>query len=99
MSGVYNMIVKYAELVRLHDSKSKSIEDHFSTHCFRHWFTTHLRRSGMPREFIQVLRGDRRRDAIDIYDHIDREELRKAYLAYIPKLGIELIALGLTIAS
>ncbi len=87
-SGVYNMIVKYAELVGLHDSKSKSIEDHFSTHSFRHWFTTHLRRAGMPREFIQVLRGDRRRDAIDIYDLIDRKELRKSYLAYIPKLGI-----------
>lgn len=87
-SGVYNMIVKYAEMVGLHDPKSDRIEDHFSTHCFRHWFTTHLRRAGMPREFIQVLRGDRRRDAIDIYDHIDREELRKAYLTFIPQLGV-----------
>ncbi|MEP0823985.1 MAG: hypothetical protein HRF40_00715 [Nitrososphaera sp.] len=26
-----------------------------------------------------------RKDAIDIYDHIDKEELRKAYLAYIPR--------------
>jgi integrase/recombinase XerD len=42
----------------------------------------------MPREFIQVLRGDRRREAIDIYDHVDRDELRKAYLACVPKLGI-----------
>jgi integrase/recombinase XerD len=40
----------------------------------------------MPREFIQELRGDKRRDAIDIYDHIDGDELRRAYLAYIPKL-------------
>jgi len=31
----------------------------------------------MPREFIKELRGDRRREAIDIYDHIDPEELRK----------------------
>jgi integrase/recombinase XerD len=64
------------------------MEDHFSPHCCRHWFTTHLRRAGMKREFIQELRGDRRRDAIDIYDHIDKEELREAYLAYIPQLGI-----------
>jgi integrase/recombinase XerD len=43
----------------------------------------------MPREFIKVLRGDKRKDTIGIYDHIDREELRKAYLACIPQLGIE----------
>jgi integrase/recombinase XerD len=42
----------------------------------------------MSREFIQVLRGDTRRDAIDIYDHIDETELRESYLAHIPTLGI-----------
>ncbi|MDF0594100.1 hypothetical protein P0O24_10960 [Methanotrichaceae archaeon M04Ac] len=42
----------------------------------------------MPREFIQKLRGDARKGAIDIYDHIDRKELRKSYLAHIPQLGI-----------
>jgi integrase/recombinase XerD len=87
-SGVYNMMVKYAERAGLHDPKSASIEDHFSTHNFRHWFTTHLRRAGMSREFIQILRGDKRRDAIDIYDHVHKEELRKAYLACVPKLGV-----------
>jgi len=40
------------------------------------------------REFIQELRGDSRREAIDIYDHIDLKELKEAYLAYIPQLGI-----------
>jgi integrase/recombinase XerD len=38
----------------------------------------------MPREFIQDLRGDIRRAAIDIYDHIDKKELRESYLAHIP---------------
>jgi integrase/recombinase XerD len=42
----------------------------------------------MDREFIKALRGDRRREAIDTYDRIDREELRRAYLAYIPQLGL-----------
>jgi len=42
----------------------------------------------MPREFVKELRGDRRKEAMDIYDHIDRDELRRAYLACIPKLGI-----------
>jgi integrase/recombinase XerD len=88
-NGIYNLVTKYAEAVGLHNSKSDRIDDHFSPHNCRHWFTTWLRRNGMPREFIKSLRGDRRRDAIDIYDHIDREELRKAYLAYIPQLGIE----------
>jgi integrase/recombinase XerD len=87
-NGVYSMVVKYAEQVGLHDSKSDNPEEHFTPHCFRHWFTTHLRRAGMDREFIKALRGDRRREAIDIYDRIGRQELRRAYLAFIPQLGL-----------
>jgi len=86
--GIYELVLKYAEQVGLHDSKSDKPEDHFTPHCFRHWFTTHLRRAGMDREFIKALRGDRRREAIDIYDRIDRQELRRAYLAFIPRLGL-----------
>ena len=59
-NGVYSIVVKYAEQVGLHDPKSDKPEDHFTPHCFRHWFTTHLRRAGMDREFIKLLRGDRR---------------------------------------
>lgn len=87
-NGIYSMVLKYAQRIGLHDSSSPRPEDHFSPHCFRHWFTTHLRRAGMDREFIKILRGDRRREAIDIYDRIDREELRRAYLAYAPQLGV-----------
>lgn len=87
-NGVYSMVVKYAQRVGLHDLKSSRVEDHFSPHCFRHWFTTHLRRAGMDREFIKALRGDRRREAIDIYDRVDRNELRRAYLAFIPQLAL-----------
>jgi len=86
--GIYGMVVKYAEQVGLHDSKSDKPEDHFTPHCFRHWFTTHLRRAGMDREFIKSLRGDRRKEAIDIYDRIDNQELKRAYLAFIPQLGL-----------
>jgi integrase/recombinase XerD len=42
----------------------------------------------MSREFIQELRGDARREVIDIYDHIDKKELRESYLVHIPQLGI-----------
>ncbi|VVB95440.1 Tyrosine recombinase XerA [uncultured archaeon] len=87
-SGVYNMVVKYAEAVGLSDPDSDLLEDHFTPHCCRHWFTTYLRKNGMKREFIQMLRGDRRKEAVDIYDHIDAQELRESYLACIPQLGI-----------
>ncbi len=77
-----------AEKIGLHDPQSDKLEDHFGPHCCRHWLTTHLRRAGMRREFIQEIRGDSRKEAIDIYDHIDLKELKEAYLASIPQLGI-----------
>jgi len=87
--GALNHVIEKAALqCGLHDKSSPRMEDHFSAHCCRHWFTTHLRRAGMPREFIQELRGDARREAIDIYDHIDKKELRESYLSHIPQLGI-----------
>jgi len=79
-SGVYNNIKKWADSYGLKD---------FHPHAFRHWFTTHMRRNGMPRSFIQELRGDsREKEAIDIYDHIDLEELRKSYLGCVPIFGV-----------
>jgi integrase/recombinase XerD len=87
-NGVYLAVTKPAEKLGLHNPNSDRMEDHFSPHCCRHWFTTHLRRAGMSREFIQELRGDVRKEAIDIYDHIDKKELRESYLAHIPQLGV-----------
>lgn len=86
--AIRNIVARHAECVGLHDPGSEKLEERFTPHCCRHWFTTHLRRAGMPREFIQELRGDVRREAIDIYDHIDKDELKKSYLAHIPQLGI-----------
>lgn len=88
-NAIYEIVAKNAERVGLHNPKSDRIEDHFSPHCCRHWFTTWLIRNGMPREYVKELRGDARNEAIDIYHHIDREDLRKTYLACIPQLGIE----------
>jgi integrase/recombinase XerD len=85
---IYREFTKWAEKAGLHDPNSSKLEDHYTLHCQRHWFTTELRRAGMPREFIKELRGDKRSDAMDIYDHIDRQELRRSYLAHIPELGI-----------
>lgn len=87
-NSVYRAVTRWSTLLGFHDKKSKKRRDHFSPHNCRHWFTTTLRRAGMPREFIQELRGDKRGDAIDIYDHIDRDELRRSYMACMPRLGI-----------
>jgi len=87
-NDVYRLVVEAAARVDLHDASSERLEDHFSPHCCRHWFCTHLFRAGMRREFIKELRGDSRKEAFDLYNHIDLEELREAYLACIPQLGI-----------
>ncbi len=87
-SSLYSAVSKYAEALGFHKPKSPRLEDHFGPHCFRHYFTTFLLRNGMPREYVKELRGDSRREAIDIYNHIDREELRKSYLACVPKLRV-----------
>jgi integrase/recombinase XerD len=62
--------------------------DYITPHYFRVFFTTQLLRAGMPRHHVQALRGDVGGDAIDVYTRIDREELRRSYLAHIPQLGI-----------
>jgi len=86
-NGLYTAIVKYARRLGFHKPDSDKLEDHFGPHCFRHFFTTWLLRNGMPREYVKELRGDARKEAIDIYHHIDKEELRRAYLTCVPKLG------------
>ena len=86
--GIYHAVTKNAARLGLHNPNSDMVADHFTPHCCRHWFTTWLRRNGMSREFLKELRGDSRREAVDIYDHIDPKELRRAYLAAIPRLGI-----------
>ena len=87
-SGVYNLVVEAARRAGLHDPTSERLEDHFGPHCCRHWFCTHLFRNGMRREYIKELRGDSRKEAFDLYNHIDLKELKEVYLAAIPQLGI-----------
>ena len=86
--AIGTLVEKHASRVGLHNPESKCLEEHFTPHCCRHWFTTHLIRAGMPRDFVKELRGDIRHEAIDIYNHIDKKELRENYLAHIPQLGI-----------
>lgn len=86
--GVYRAVVKWAEDFGLHDSESDKYKEKFTPHCYRHWYCSILRRNDMKREFIQELRGDSKSDAIDLYNHIDKKELKRAYLSAMPKLWI-----------
>ncbi len=85
--GLSDLVIQAAERVCLHDSDGP-LEKRFGPHCCRHWFTTHLLRAGMRREYVQFLRGDAIKEAVDIYYHIDPEDVRRAYLACIPRLGV-----------
>jgi len=59
-------VTRAAERVGLHNSASDKLEDHFSHHCCRHWYCTHLFRAGMRREFIKELRSYSQKDAFDL---------------------------------
>lgn len=87
-SGIYNVVTDEAEHVGLHDPDSDDPAETFGPHHYRHWFTSVLLNNGCPREYVKELRGDRRQDAVDLYHHIDKTELRRAYLAAMPRLGI-----------
>ena len=87
-NDVYRAVTEAAARIGLHNVGSKRLEDHFSPHACRHWFCTHIFRAGMRREYIKELRGDSRKEAFDLYNHIDLKELKEAYLAAIPQLGI-----------
>ena len=87
-SGVDFLVREAAMRIGLHDHESTRLEDKFTPHCCRHWNATHLLRGGMPREFVKWLRGDAMKEAIDIYNHINPEDVRRSYLARIPQMEI-----------
>lgn len=84
--GIRNAVVKAAERAGLH-TRGAPLEDRFGPHCCRHWMVTHLLRDGMEREYVKWIRGDAIRESIDIYFHIDPNDVRRSYLAHIPQLG------------
>jgi len=87
--GIYHMFTKNTEKIGYHNPHSPKAEDHFFPHCCRHWFTTHLIRNGMKREHIKWLRGDSLgKEAVDIYHHIEPQDVFKEYLRTMPRLGL-----------
>jgi len=87
-SHIQRMVKKHAEVIGLHNPETGKLADKFTPHCCRHWFTTHLLRAGMRREYVKWLRGDAIKEAVDIYYHIDPEDVRKEYMTHIPQLGV-----------
>jgi integrase/recombinase XerD len=79
---------KYATEYGIHDPDTQDLEKRFTAHCFRHFFTTELLNSGMPRDYVKELRGDSRTETIDIYNHITPEELKRSYLEHIPRFNL-----------
>jgi len=84
--GIRNSVVHAAERVGLH-SPGAPLEERFGPHACRHFFTTHLLRAGMERSYVQWLRGDAIKEAVDIYFHINPEDVKRNYLAHVPQLG------------
>lgn len=85
---VYDSVVNWAERLGIHNRGSDRLEDHFSPHNLRHCFTTYLKRTTMPKEHIQELRGDKRAEVIDIYNHIELDDIKRTYLSCMPRFNI-----------
>ncbi|WP_340819028.1 tyrosine-type recombinase/integrase [Methanolobus sp. WCC4] len=81
---IYYIVTYYAKRIGIHDPHGPTMKK-YTPICFRHWFTTWLRRNGMSREFRKWLRGDAPEGADDWYDHVFAENVKPAYLKLIPK--------------
>jgi integrase/recombinase XerD len=86
--AICRIVTKHAAVVGLHDPDSTRLEDKLTPHSLRHAQTTWLHDAGMQREMIQFLRGDTGTESIDTYIHFTGETVKKAYLEYMPKLGL-----------
>jgi len=86
--AICNIVTKHATAVGLHDPNSNRLEDKLTPHSLRHYFSTRLRERGCPRDIVQILRGDVGTESIDTYLHYSAEDVKQAYLDYVPPLGI-----------
>jgi integrase/recombinase XerD len=88
--SISRLVNKYAVVSELHDPSSDrhDLQKRLTPHCLRHFWTTQMIDAGMQREYVKELRGDSRHEAIDVYHHISRERLKRAYMAYVPQLGL-----------
>ena len=75
-----------AEPLGLHNP-SGPLNERLIPHCFRHFLTTELFKEGMDPQYIKWIRGDSlKKEAWQIYNHIDPDMVRAEYERCIPKL-------------
>jgi integrase/recombinase XerD len=87
-TGIDELVREAARRVGLYNDGFIKLEDKFMPHWCRHWNAAHLLRLGMPRDFVKWLHGDAMKEAIDIYNHINPDDVKKSYLAHIPYFGV-----------
>ena len=87
MSGIAvgEMFRKYA---RAAGFTSDRIEEKLTPHCCWHWYTTALMNARMRSQQVKWLRGDKGREALSTYHHIDPEKVKAEYLTCIPQFGL-----------
>ena len=83
------VIAYYAEPLELHEPNGP-LENRFTCHCFRKWFTHHLFAAGMDGTCLMILRGDSLKKHAWTGSYLEpnelTEQIKKEYLKYIPKL-------------
>lgn len=84
---IYEVIRHHAEKLGLYTPGGK-VKEKFSPHATRHFYTTHLMNSGVPREWVAFLRGDAPAATIDLYNQIPKNAVREMYLAKIPQFDL-----------
>jgi len=73
--------------IGIHVEKGR-LDQKFTTHCLRHYFTTLMLENGMRREYVDDLRGDLRETTRDIYYHIPIEKLKEEFMRCSPAYNI-----------
>ncbi|WMW24340.1 tyrosine-type recombinase/integrase [Methanolobus sediminis] len=77
----------YAEPIGLHDPTGP-LETQLTSHCFRGFLVTHLRRAGMKKEHIKTLLGHSLKDEVwsGFYLSVDMEIVKNDYFRCVPRL-------------
>ena len=89
-STLNNIVHRAGEIIGIHDKYSENLDERFTLHCFRWWFTTVLKERGMNDSYIAELRGDDRKgkNSTEYYYQIPLRRLREEYLKNIPRFWV-----------
>jgi len=81
---IWQIVRKYGDLA--FQKYGDKAYQNLHPHIFRHAFTTHLAMNRILTKALQMLRGDSDKTMIDVYSHLSDEQVRKEYLAAMPKI-------------